>query len=121
MTIYISPTLEPYCLEIPKLAFSIDHWYTCSALSESIQSDAISEFSEYVIASQYCQFKTTKPLILPKQTLAKLYAVYLQNLEDNLKDTIKRLKASINILRFKIRNLRTYTLNMQSKLHILKL
>ena len=102
--IHISPTSEPYRLEIPKLAISIHHWYTCSAKSECLQSDAICGFSEFVIAPQNCQLKKHNHLKLSRQKSAKLYAVYLQDLEDNLTDTIKRLKASINLLRCKIQN-----------------
>ena len=117
MIIHISPTLEPYRLEISKLAISIHHWYTCSAKSDCLQSDAICGFSEFVIAPQNCQLKKHKPLKLSRQKSAKLYAVYLRDLEDNLTDTIKRLETSINLLRCKIQNILTYTLNTQSKLH----
>ena len=73
--IHASLTLESYCLEISKLTISIHHWYTCSAKSECLQSDAICGLSEFVIAPQNCQLKKHKPLKLYRQKSAKLYAV----------------------------------------------
>ena len=64
MIIHISRTMEPYCLEIPKFAISIHHWYTGSAKSECLQSDAIRGFSEFVVAPQNCQLKKHKPVTL---------------------------------------------------------
>ena len=117
MIIHLSPTHEAYRLEIPKLAISIHHWYTCSAKSQCLTSDAICGFSEFVILPRNCQLKKHKPFKLSRQRSAKTYAVFLQDLEDNLTDSFQRLKASINILKCRIQNLLTLTLTMQSKLH----
>ena len=89
-------------------------------LSECLKSDTTSGFSEFVITPQNCQLRKHKSLILARSKLhasKTTYAVFLQDLEDNLKDSLKRLEASINFLRCKIQNLLSLTLAMQSKLH----
>ena len=67
--------LEAYCLETPKLAILIHHWYTYSAKSECLQSYANCGFLEFVRAPQNFQLKKHKPLKLSKQKSAKLNAV----------------------------------------------
>ena len=120
MILHFSPAHKVYRLEIPKLAISIHHWFTCSARSECLKSDAICGFSEFVIIPQNCQLRKHKSLTLARRKLhasKTTYAVFLQDLEDNLEDSFKRLEASINFLRCKIQNLLSLTLAMQSKLH----
>ena len=75
-----------------------------SAKSECLKSDAICGFSQFVILPYNCQLKK-QPLVRrakPRQHSSKLYAAYLQDLEDNLIDSIKRLEASHNYLQCKI-------------------
>ena len=84
-----------------------------------MKSDAICGFSQFVILPYNCQLKK-QPLVRrakPRQHSSKLYAAYLQELEDNLIDSIKRLEASHNYLQCKIQNLLTLTLTIQSKLY----
>ena len=119
MTLHISSKQEIYRLEVPKFGISIHHWYTCPAKSECLKSDAICGFSQFVILPYNCQLKK-QPLVRrakPRQHSSKLYAAYLQDLEDNLIDSIKRLEASHNYLQCKIQNLLTLTLTIQSKLY----
>ena len=120
MILHLSPAHKVYRLEIPKLAISIHHWFTCSARSECLKSDAICGFSEFVIIPQNCQLRKHKSFTLARRKLhasKTTYAVFLQDLEDNLEDSFKRLEASINFLRCNIQNLLSLTLAMQSKLH----
>ena len=90
-----------------KLGISIHHWFTSCARSECLKSDAICGFSEFVIIPQNCQLRKHKSLTLARRKLHSsktTYAVFLQDLEDNLEDSFKRLEASINFLGCKIQN-----------------
>ena len=86
-----------------------------------LKSDALCGFSEFVIFPDNCQLRKHKSLTLARSKLnvsKTTYAVFHQNLEDNLEDSCKRLEAgSINFLRCKIQNLILLTLAMQLKLH----
>ena len=120
MIFHLSPAHKVYRLEIPKLAISVHHWFTCSTCSECLKSDATRGFSEFVFIPQNCQLRKHKSLTITRSRLHSsktTYAVFLQHLEDNLEDSLKCLKASINFLRCKIQNLLSLTLAMQSKMH----
>ena len=72
MILHLSPAHKVYPLEIPKLAISIHHWFTCSARSECLKSDAICGFSEFVIIPQNCQLRKHKSLYFSSTQITRV-------------------------------------------------
>ena len=119
MILHLSPGLKVYRLETPELAISIHHWFTCLACSECLKSDALRGFSEFVIIPQNCQLRKHKSLTLARRKLhasKTTYAVFLQDLEDNLEDLFKCLEASINF--FKVQNTKPNIANLSNAIKI---
>ena len=106
-----------YRLEIPSLGISIHHWDICSAKSQCLGSDAICGFSQFVIIPITCRLKRHRPLGKNRRgSTSKLFAAYLQDLEDNVLDAIKHLGQSMDEVQCKLQNLLSLVLSSQARL-----
>ena len=117
MTLHMSDTHSVYRLEIPSLGISIHHWDICSAKTQCLGADAICGFSQFVIIPITCRLERHRPLGRNKRgSTSKLFAAYLQDLEDNVSDALKHLGQSMDKVQCKLQNLLSLLLSSQARL-----
>ena len=102
MTLHMSNTNSVIRLKNPSLDISINHSDICSAKTQCLGSDAMCAFSQFVIIPITCRFERHRPLAKNRRSTSKLFAAYLQNLEDNVSDAIKHIKQSMGEVQCKL-------------------